>query len=143
MVSRYPSRGFKSSILFPATSSLYLGPNHSKYAFQGRFRSIVCSILRAHAVSYVQHLDTFLMVYPPPPRRMSGNPESLRYLTQFACPSIVKLKHPNLSPERESAPHCNTTAEGWNQSRIRWMTGSKTPLNASSVKPSRSGTFTA
>ena len=28
-------------------------------------------------------------------------------------PLSVRLKQPNLSPERESAPHCKTTALGW------------------------------
>lgn len=33
--------------------------------------------------------------------------------TLFHLPLTVRLKHPNLSPDNESAPHCNTTALGW------------------------------
>lgn len=28
-------------------------------------------------------------------------------------PLSVRLKHPSLSPDRESAPHCRTIALGW------------------------------
>lgn len=31
-------------------------------------------------------------------------------------PLMVRLKHPSLSPDRESDPHCKTTALGWNVS---------------------------
>lgn len=33
--------------------------------------------------------------------------------TFFCLPLTVRLKHPSLSPDSESAPHCNTTALGW------------------------------
>jgi len=35
-----------------------------------------------------------------------------RNCTQWACPYIVRLKHPSLSPANESAPHCSTTTGG-------------------------------
>lgn len=34
-------------------------------------------------------------------------------LGNVSVPLIVRLKHPSLSPESESAPHCSTTALGW------------------------------
>ena len=37
---RYPSRLFKSSILFAGTSRRYRGPNHSKYSLNGKSRDI-------------------------------------------------------------------------------------------------------
>ena len=40
---------------------------------------------------------------------------------QSACPLIDKLKHPSLSPDSESAPHCKTTASGWYTSMTFWI----------------------
>lgn len=34
-------------------------------------------------------------------------------LTPLLIPLSVRLKHPSLSPDRESAPHCRTIALGW------------------------------
>lgn len=34
-------------------------------------------------------------------------------LTPLLIPLSVRLKHPSLSPDRESAPHCKTIALGW------------------------------
>lgn len=63
-----------------------------------------------------------LVVYPPPPRSINGTPKLLRNLTQSACPFILKLNIPSLSPASESAPHWRMTAPGRNQSMMRWMT---------------------
>src|ERR1700722_6536877 len=57
-----PSFTFISSMLFSIISSLYLGPNHSKYPFHGRLWSIVSSIPSAQAVSYVHTRATFFTV---------------------------------------------------------------------------------
>src|SRR5882762_3770945 len=99
-------------MLFSATSSRYRGPNQSKNSVHGKFTSKVFSMPSAHAVSYVHVRATFLTVYPPPPSNMRGIFVFLKYWTQYACPSIVRLKHPSLSPANESAPHCRTTTEG-------------------------------
>jgi hypothetical protein len=39
----------------------------------------------------------------------------------------VRLKHPSLSPERESAPHWRTIALGWYSSMTRDITGTNKP----------------
>lgn len=96
---------FKSSILLATTSSRYLGANHSKYSFHGKLGSMSPSIPSAHAVSYVHVRATFFTVYPPPPSRISGMFCCRRNCTQWACPFIVTLKQPSLSPAKESAPH--------------------------------------
>ena len=66
----------------------------------------------AIAVSAVQTLATFLIVYPPPPSSIRGKLKDFINSTHLAWPFEDKLKHPNLSPDRLSAPHCNTIAPG-------------------------------
>ena len=59
-----------------------------------------------------------------------GQPRQRRHLQDPACPSLcyldstlrVRLKQPNRSPDRESEPHCKTTALGWNISITLDMT---------------------
>ncbi|CAK5280909.1 unnamed protein product [Mycena citricolor] len=109
-------------MLLAGTSSLNRGPNQSKYSVYGRSGSTSASIPIAQAVSYVQARATFFTVYPPPPRRTSGTFCCRRNCTQAACPCIVRLKQPSLSPARESAPHWRTTAEGRNTSMILAIT---------------------
>uniref|UniRef100_A0A182NXS9 Uncharacterized protein n=1 Tax=Anopheles dirus TaxID=7168 RepID=A0A182NXS9_9DIPT len=58
-------------------------------------------------------------------------------------PKYSKLKQPSRSPVSESAPHCSTTADGWNVSITFEMIGTKIESYDSSSMPSRSGMFTA
>lgn len=49
-------------------------------------------------------------------------PRSHPALCYLISPLMVKLKQPNRSPDRESEPHCKTTALGWNISITLDMT---------------------
>lgn len=50
--------------------------------------------------------------------------KELYFLNNY-IPLMDKLKHPNLSPDIESAPHYNTTASGLKFLKIASITGSK------------------
>ena len=66
-----------------------------------------------------------------------------QHILSNLLPLRERLKQPNLSPARESAPHCSTTAEGLQTSMTFDITGLKIISQASSSIPSRSGKFTA
>lgn len=51
--------------------------------------------------------NVFLMLVLCDPGTLLTNPQL------YWLPLSVRLKHPNLSPDRESAPHCRTIALGW------------------------------
>lgn len=44
------------------------------------------------------------------------------HVCYLVSPLMVRLKQPNRSPDRESEPHCKTTALGWNISITLDMT---------------------
>ena len=97
---------------------------------------------KATAVSYVQHLGTFLKVYPPPPIRIMGTPYAFMNSTHSAWPLTERLNKPSLSPDSESVPHCKTTDSGLKRAKISFMTGLKAYSKVKSSTPSFKGKFT-
>ena len=74
--------------------------------------------------------------------RLNGRPSGQKQVL-FRLPRSERLKHPRRSPERESAPHCSTTAPGENVSMILPITGRKMDLKLSSSIPSCRGKLIA
>ena len=58
------------------------------------------------------HRATLRTVYPPPPNTRVGMLNFLTNVTHSPCPLMLRLKHPNRSCARESAPHWSTIAVG-------------------------------
>lgn len=76
-------------------------------------------------VETLHKLHTFGMPFGGTKQWVTG-PPSRTLPTPSLCspvsPLMVRLKQPNRSPDRESEPHCKTTALGWNISITLDMT---------------------